>query len=463
VADGSARVPPHSLDAEAAVISALFMAPALVHTVRPALAPADFFAHANRSVYEAILEADDAGDPVDVVVVAERLRTKGKFEAVGGASYLGMLTDSTPATANVEAHARIVADKSLQRRAIAFSQLMTADGYGSVEDAREWAQGRAQALVELATGGPGHEPAVDVGEDLGPVCDEIRERCETKTFSGVDPGWRDYASALGGWERGKMHVVAGRPGMGKTAFCIGAAINIARRGEPVTFITAEMPRKAIVRRALAVVSLVSVEDMRGGRLTREHWDKIATARRLLDGLPLTFAYRPGATLADIRGDLIEQDARWRRKGKRLALGVVDYLQILNGQKQDGESREQEVSRLSRGIMTLAGKLDIPIIACSQLNRGVESRVNKNKRPTLSDLRDSGSIEQDAETVTLLYRDDYYHADSEWKGTAETIVAKNRDGKTGTARLAFLASSTAFANLANEYEGLGDFADESRYQ
>lgn len=460
--DGSARVPPQSLDAEAAVISAVFLAPELIHVVRPLLDPADFYADANRSIYAGILALQDSGQPLDVVLLANRLRADGGLDRVGGASYLAQLTDATPAIANVEAHARVIREKALQRRVIALTQRFTAEGYIDQAEPVTWAQRSAQELVGVASGLQ-TTSTKRIGEVLPGVITDLQEIGSGERIAGLKSGWPAYDRATNGWALGKMHVVGARPGMGKTSFALSAALNVAKRIQAnrenavVVFCSAEMDEGELTQRALAIEAFVSLESMRGGRCERDDWTKIAAANARLSSLPLVLDYKPGADLSHIRS-VFQRELKGG--SVRLALGVVDYLQILNGRRERGESREGEVARLSRGLMTMAGEIGAPLAVCSQLNRGLEARSNQNKRPTMADLRDSGSIEQDAYTVTLLYRDEYYNSQSEWSGTCETILGKNRGGKPGMVRLAFDAKSTAFRSLANEHEALGDFAEEA---
>ncbi len=464
MANGSGRVPAQSLDAEAAVLSTLILQPELVHAVRPLLAKHDFYSDANGLVYAGILALVDAGQPVDVVLLANRLLAEGTLGRIGGNAYLLQLTDATPSIANVEAHARIIREKALQRRVVTLSQKLTAEGYCDQAEPVLWAQQGARELGEIANGIATTETS-RIGEVLPSVIEEIQDIATNQRISGLSSGWRSYDRATNGWAHGKLHVVGARPGMGKTSFALCAALNVAKQiqhdGENavVVFESAEMDKRELTQRALAVEALVSLEAMLGGRLEREDWDKIAAASAKLRSLPLVLDAKPGADLAHIRS-VFQRETKGG--SVKLALGVVDYIQILNGHREKGESREGEVSRLSRGLMTMAGELGMPLLACSQLNRGLESRANQNKRPTMSDLRDSGAIEQDAYSISLLYRDDYYHAESEWAGTCEVILGKNRGGKPGMVRLAFNGKATAFCELANEYEAFGDFAEDGRY-
>jgi replicative DNA helicase len=266
--------------------------------------------------------------------------------------------------------------------------------------------------------------------------------------SGIDTGFRDLTEMIGGWKTGKLHVVGGRPGMGKSSFLLGTALRVAQQGYPVLFASAEMTKEELTQRALAVTANLNVRGIESGKFAEENneWSELTDAQAELATLPLTIHYKPGMTVSEIRGVL---RATQRNMGRKLGLVVVDYLQILDGKRGKGEQREAEVARLSKELTWLAGESDVAIIGASQLNRSVESRANKSKRPTMSDLRESGAIEQDAYTVTLLYRDEYYDKASEDRGIVEAIVSKNRGGPTGTVKLAFISESTRIDNLQEE--------------
>jgi replicative DNA helicase len=461
VADGGApgRVPPANLDAEGAVLSACLLddTKAALDTARGVLgAGRDFYADANRRIWEAILAVDAAGQPVDIVLVAQRLRDTNRLAQVGGPAYLAQLSDATPAIANVEAHAKIIADLGRQRRLIATYQRLAAEGYEPQQDVNRWAQNGAQAISDIVAEGITADPPETFAELVPAALEESSKRARHGAIvAGVDTGWNAYTKVLGGWVRGKEHIVAARPGMGKTSFLLGSCINIAQQGLGVVFASAEMTKQELAVRALAVAANVNTKAVKTGRMNRDEWAAVTNAAERLRALPISIAYCPGATVGQIRGIFRTERQKLISSGRcsELGLGAVDYIQILDGERQKGDSREAEVAGISKRLAWLAAEFSIPLVVASQLSRECEKRPNK--RPQLSDLRESGAIEQDAYSVTFLYRDEYYDKGSTWAGTVEAIVAKNRDGETGTARMAFIAESTRIANLPeDEQQRLG---------
>ena len=449
------RVPPNDLDAEAAVLSACLhdQEREVLDETRQILTPRHFYAHANATIFEAMLSLDAEGQPTDVVTVASWLRDRGRLTQIGGTPYLAQLSDATPAVAHVAAHARLVAGKARQRDVIAYAHKLVAEGYGNIEDPRCWALDAAQGLTDVAATGEDDDPAETMEELMPRVFGQLSERAQAGgKFRGVETGWKALSEFLGGWERGKMHVIAARPGMGKTAMVMGACINVAKAGHPACMVSAEMDKDELVERALAVEANVSLTKIRAAKMNQAEWAAVTAASAKLKTLPIILKHRAGAKLFEVRSEFRKATRRFGRLG----LGVVDYLQVLDGERRDGDSRESEVSGLSRGLMWMASEFDMPLLAVSQLNRGVEARSNQNKRPSLGDLRESGAIEQDAYTVAFLYRDDYYNKESQWAGTVEVIVGKNRSGPTGMVRLRFLADSTSLVDLDNGQESLPDY-------
>jgi replicative DNA helicase len=448
------RIPASDLDAEAAVLSACLHDRTAVDAVRREAAPDDFYAHANRTIFEAICHLADIGQPCDVVTTARRLKEVGRWEAVGGATYLAQISDATPAVAHVGAHAKIIRRKASQRRVVEVCTRVAAEGYGEVEDVSKWAQDASQALADAAP--TRHRGTSETLAELVPVAlDELRERKAGRGKKlGVDTGWSALTKKLNGWRRGKMIVVAGRPGMGKSSLLLGALLNVARQGQTAVMISCEMEKHELVDRALAIEANVDVQRLESGSLNDKEWENVVKAGERLRKLPLVLTYQPAATIADIRAEL-----RTRANVGQLGLVAIDYLQILNGERGKGESREGEVSELSRRICWMAQEFDVPVLTASQLNRDVEKR--QDRRPTLADLRESGAIEQDAHTVVFLYRDEYYRKEepTDPVGELELIVAKQRGGPTGTVTLGFVRHSTAVVPLVDEGEqALRDYDD-----
>lgn len=452
MADGThGLVPPSDLDAEGVVLSAVMLDASQLDEARQWLSSADFYADANRRIWDAIVELDAVGQAPVLPAVAGLLRDRGNLQSVGGTPYLAQLCEGTPATAHVEQFAKRIADKARQRSVIAACQRFAAEGYSDVGDVSKWAQDAAQALADVAASGRVQDPAETMAELVPAKIAELQQRAaDGCVVTGIETGWRDLTRKIGGWTRGKLHVVGGRPGMGKSAFVLGACLNVARQGLGVVFISAEMTKGELTERALAVASRVHLSAVATGQMDRLKWGACVGASQELRRWPLSIRYCPGATVGEIRGTVRSE---LRRMGKPPGLVVVDYIQILNGEREKGENREQEVSRISRRLTWMAAEFDVPVLAVSQLNRSVESRANKNKRPTMADLRESGGIEQDAFTITLLYRDEYYDKGTQLPGVVETIVAKNRNGASGTVRLKFHGPTTRIDDLAE-----GEFAD-----
>lgn len=452
MADGGAtrgRVPPSDLDAEAAVLSAAILNRGAFDEAREIVRESDFYADANARIWAVVLELDAAGQPVDAVTIAKVLRERKQLQGVGGTPYLAQITDATPAVAHVAAHARIVADKARQRRLVELAQRLATEGYGDVGDVTTWAQDAAQQVADVAADGAAKDPAETFAELVPRRFEAIQHRAQHgRGIGGIDTGWGDFTQLIGGWTRGKTHVVGGRPGMGKTAFVLGAALNVARQGLGVVVCSAEMTKEELVDRALGVEGRVNTRHIASGRLSREEWDRLVMARQTLTKLPLSLRHASSATVGFIRSTV---RAEQRRLGRQLGLVVVDYLQLLDGERERGETREAEVARVCKRLTWMAAEFDAPLLLVSQLNRGLESRNNKSKRPTMADLRESGAIEQDAYTITLLYRDEYYNKGSQAAGTVEAIVAKNRNGDPGKAWLKFTAEYTRIDSLSPEQD------------
>lgn len=440
------RVPPSDLDAEAAVLCACLLAPESLDEIQDILKPSDFFSDANRLIFEVIRAQAGIGQPTDVVTVAATLRDSNKLDRIGGMSYLAQLADATPAVSHVEAHARIVADKARQRRLLTICQRHAVTGY-SIESIDGWAQELEREVFEVAHGGIEIDPAEPLADLAVSALGDIKRRMQVGGENpGLDTGWTALTSAIGGWEDSQTYVVAGRPGMGKSAVMLGACLNVARAEEFAVFVSAEMPKDQLASRALAVEANLNMANVRAGRLDRNQWATLVKAADRLKKHPLWIDYKPGATIGAIKSSIRKAAAKQGRKPRLVA---IDYLQILKGDRQKGDSRETEVAGIMRGVLSIASEFKCPVLLGSQLNRGVESRTVKDKRPSLGDLRESGAIEQDAYGVIMLYRDEYYHPETEEPGVIEFIVAKNRNGGPKTVKLHFTPDSTRISNLESE--------------
>jgi len=465
------RVPPNSLDAERAVLGGILLENDALNLVLEIVAPDDFYSEANGRIYEAMQTLYGSGRPVDQVTLREELVHAGRLAAVGGDDYLLSLSASIPTVANIEAHARIVKEKSLVRRLITACHEIAATGYGEYGEFQDYLDQAESSVFKIAK-----ERAKSPYEHVKPVVmrtfEEISEAAKRgDAITGIPTGFAAVDRMTAGMHAGDLIIVAGRPGMGKTSFALNVGLNAcvagqkspdegghrAKRSNTIAVFSLEMPKEQLVRRMLCSEARVDATRMRTGKLVRDDWPKLAHAAGVLSELPIWIDDTPAISVLELR-------AKARRLQSEAGLGliVVDYLQLMrSGSRND--SREQEISEISRNLKALAKELEIPVIALSQLNRGVETRAGKDKRPQLSDLRESGAIEQDADTIWFIYRDEVYNRESEDQGIAEVIIGKQRAGPTGTARVRFFKEFTLFENLEerDDYYGGGassDFSD-----
>ena len=460
------RVPPSSLDAERAVLGGMLLENSAVDRVTEILQKADFYSEAHATIFEAMLALFGHGKPLDTITVREELVARQKLQAIGGDEYLLDLTNTIPTVANIEEHASIVREKALVRRVITAAHEIAARGYGDYGLTEEYLDTAERSIFEVAKERV-RNPTEHVKQVVLRTFKEIHEASERgERITGLPSGFGDLDDMTAGMHKGDLIIVAGRPGMGKTAFALNVALNACQlKKVPVVVFSLEMPKEQLVRRMLCSEARVDGSRMRSGQLWRDDWPKLARAAGAVSELPLFIDDTPGLTMMELR-------SKTRRLAAEHGMGlvVVDYLQLMrSGARHD--SREQEISEISRSLKALAKELGIPVIALSQLNRGVETRGVKDKRPQLSDLRESGAIEQDADTILFVYRDEVYNRDNpDSRNRAEIIIGKQRSGPVGTVFCAFFNEYTRFDNLAKddyEYGGAppppsgGDEADEFR--
>lgn len=467
MADGRSthgRPPPSDLDAEAMVLSAILLDPRRLDEVLEVLRDgADFYSESNGKIYSTCVAIVREGRPLDLGTVASRLRREGKLDACGGAAYLAQIVDAVPVVAHVVAHAKTVRDLAVQRRTIAEAQRIAAEGYGNVGEVREWVGRGAQALTELADAeAPTDEP---IAQTLNRIFEGIRQQAERgQATDAVSTGIDRLDEMMGGGLRdGDLTIVAARPGMGKSALAMSVAVNVAAPrgtaeaptpGDGACVFSLEMPREQLVTRAICSEGRVDLGKLRKGHLRADDWSRLTEASSFLSTLPLWIDDRSGITPLDIRARVRRRQREAEVRGQRVRLVVVDYLQLMRGGR--GQNREQQVSDISREMKCIARDLRVPVVCLSQLSRAVETRPGKNKRPQLSDLRESGAIEQDADNIIFVYRDEYYDHESKHKGLAELIVAKQRNGPTGKVFTRFFGACTRFDNLApGEYPKADD--------
>ncbi len=476
------RVPPHDLDAEAAVLSAILLSRDALDRVLELLKPEHFYSDANGRIFEAAQELAGNGTPIDIVSVASWLRDRERIQQIGGPSYLAQLADATPAVAHVAAHATVVYEKWRLRHLIATCQKVAAEGYGDVGEVQQFIDSAEQGIYELART-QSSSSAQPLAVVLRAAFQQITAAAERgDRITGISTGYERIDAKTAGLHAGDLSIIAARPGMGKTSFVLNIGVNVAsprtvtaagpgehghgeERHEPgfgVCVFSLEMPREQLATRMVCSEGRVDLGRLRQGFLQPDDWRRLTEAASYLSTLPIWIDDTPALGILELRAKVRRIQAEYNREAtpqapeRKVGLVVVDYLQLMKG--RDGvNSREQEISELSRGLKQLAKELSVPVIALSQLNRAVETRNTKDKRPQLSDLRESGAIEQDADMIIFIYRDEYYNAETtNAKGIAELIIAKQRNGPTGKVMTRFTASCTRFDNLAaGDYPELED--------
>lgn len=469
----TARVPPHDLDAEAAVLSAILLDRDALDRVLDTLKAEHFYAEAHRRIFEAAIDLSSKGSPIDIVSVAGWLRDRERLAQVGGAAYLGQLVDAVPAVAHLPMYAKMVREKWRVRQLISTCQRVAAEGYGDVGDVQSFVDKAEQTIYDIA-----RTPESSSVQRLQPIIktifDQLTELAQRgERLTGTPTGFERLDAMTSGLHKGELTIVAARPGMGKTSLVLNMAVNVAAPrtittpgpsgieetrevpGFGVAVFSLEMPREQLASRMMCSEGRVDVSKLRQGYLNERDWQNLTQAAAFLHRLPIWIDDTPGLNVMELRAKVRRLQAECSKgeaDATRIGLVVIDYLQLMSGRK-DAQSREQEISEISRNLKQLSKELEVPVIALSQLNRAVETRTTKDKRPQLSDLRESGAIEQDADNIFFIYRDDYYNREeSEEKGIAEVIVAKQRNGPTGKVKVRWSAEYTRFDNLApSEYE------------
>jgi replicative DNA helicase len=439
--ESGGRVPPHNLQAEESLLGAMLLSRDAIAAAVEACSANDFYKPAHGHVFEAITSLYGQGEPVDPVTVADELRRAELLDAIGGPATLISLQANTPATANAGRYAHIVEEHALLRRLIGVAGEIAEMGYSLPDDVTA-AIDRAESMVfEVAerrvtdTLKPLHDLLADSLDRL----EALYERGESIT--GVPTGFLDLDERLSGLQKSALVIVGARPAMGKTAFALGVAANAAMEAQvPVLFFSLEMSHAELTQRLLCSEARVDSSRVRNGKLIESDWPKISHAIGRLGEAPLYIDDNPNLTVMEVRA----KARRLKSRLGQLGLIVIDYLQLMSG-RSHAENRQVEVSEISRGLKILARELECPVVALSQLSRSLEMR--SDKRPMLADLRESGSLEQDADVVMFLYRDEVYNPESPDRGTAEIIVSKHRNGPTGVTQLAFLDHYTRFANMA----------------
>ena len=438
--------PPVSTEAEVSVLGAMLQDSVAVLRAMEQLRGEDFYHPEHRELFSVMEELNRNHAPIDLVTMHTELSRRGSLDGVGGDRYLMRLLAQAPATANVNAHIRIVREKSTLRKLIQASQDISRECYTQQKPLEEVLSGAEKAIFDISMNRADGEDLKPLSEVLLKTYDQIEELSRLHgELSGVPTGFIDLDSMLTGLHAGELIIVGARPSMGKTSFAMNIAGHAARnRGKTVAVFTLEMPREQIAMRLLCSDARVDLQRVRKGTLSDDDWMRLASSLAPLSASPLYIDDTAGITPSQLR-------SRCRRlmMDKGLDLVVVDYLGLMRGDGRS-ENRQLEVSEISRQLKAIALELKVPVMACAQLSRANKDRVDK--RPVLSDLRDSGSIEQDADVVMFLHREEYYNRDTEDKNIGEVIVSKQRSGPLGTVKLAWLSETTTFANLAREDPG-----------
>ncbi|MED4405687.1 replicative DNA helicase [Heyndrickxia coagulans] len=439
------RIPPQNIEAEQAVLGAIFLEPSAFITASEILTADDFYRNAHQKIFQVFVKLNDAGKAVDLVTVAEELSATRQLEDAGGLSYLSELAASVPTAANIAYYAGIVAEKALLRRLIRTATHIAQEGYTREDDVDELLDEAERSIMEVAQ----RKNAGDfkhIKDVLVSTYDNIEMLHNRKgDVTGIPTGFYELDRMTAGFQRNDLIIVAARPSVGKTAFALNIAQNVGTKtGENVAIFSLEMGAEQLVMRMLCAEGNIDAQRLRTGALTDEDWRKLTMAMGSLSNSGIYIDDTPGVRVTEIR-------SKCRRLKQEHGLGmvVIDYLQLIQGSAHSRENRQQEVSEISRSLKALARELEVPVIALSQLSRSVEQR--QDKRPMMSDIRESGSIEQDADIVAFLYREDYYEQDTENKNIIEIIIAKQRNGPVGTVQLAFVKEYNKFVNLERRFD------------
>lgn len=416
------RIPPQNLEAEQAVIGSILLQSEALITAMERVQTEDFYDKAHQMIYEAMIELGESGQPIDLVTLTSKIQDKGQLEDIGGVSYLAKLAHGVPTAANVDYYAQIIEEKAMLRRLIRAATQIVSEGYSSGEDVAGMLSDAERKIMEISNGRSG-SGFIAIRDVVMEVFDRVELLHQNKgNTTGIPSGFVDLDKMTAGFQRNDLIIVAARPSVGKTAFALNIAQNVAVRAkETVAIFSLEMSAAQLVQRMICAEANLDANVMRTGEFKGDDdWAKLTMGIAALSEAEIYIDDTPGITVADIRAK-----CRRLKAEKGLGMIVIDYLQLIHGRGKAGENRQQEVSEISRTLKQIARELEVPVIALSQLSRGVEQR--QDKRPMMSDLRESGSIEQDADIVAFLYRDDYYNQETEKKNIIEIIIAKQRNG------------------------------------
>ena len=436
------RIPPHSVESEQSILGSIILDKEAIITVAETIQPMDFYKEAHKIIYESMLKLNSNNEPIDLITLIEELRKEGHLDSIGGISYLTSLSTIVPTTSNVKYYANIVKEKSVMRQLIKASNEIINLGYDASTDVQEILDKAEKNIFDIS-----QEKS---GDDIQPInvvlqdtFEMIEKLCTDKSeVTGITTGFADLNKKINGLQRTDLILLAARPAMGKTAFSLNLVQNAALKGDAsVAVFSLEMSKEQLVQRMLSAQSNVELSKIKTGNLGESDWPRIIDGMAVLSEANIFIDDTPGIKISEIRSK-----CRRLKIEKGLDLILIDYLQLMEGEGKN-ENRQQEIAKISRSLKILAKELDCPVVALSQLSRSPELR--KDHRPILSDLRESGSIEQDADIVMFLYRDEYYHDDSEKKNIGEVIIAKNRHGETGNVELVWFGQVQKFADKIRE--------------
>lgn len=436
------RIPPHSVESEQSILGSILLDKDAIITVAETITPTDFYKDAHRIIYESMMALNNKNEPIDMVTLTDELRKRGYLDNIGGVTYLTSLSTIVPTTSNVKYYADIVKEKSVLRQLIKASNDIINLGYGSGESAENVLDFAEKKIFDISQERT-NDDFKPINQVLMDTYDMIESIYSNKSdVTGVTTGFKDLNKKINGLQRTDLILVAARPAMGKTAFALNLVQNAAIKGNAsVAVFSLEMSKEQLAQRMIAAQSNVELKKMKTGTLNDADWPRIISAMAVMSDAKIFIDDTPGIKINELRSK-----CRKLKMEQGLDLVMIDYLQLMESDSKN-ESRQQEISKISRSLKILAKELDCPVVALSQLSRAPEQRADH--RPVLSDLRESGAIEQDADIVMFLYRDEYYHSDSEKKDLAEIIIAKNRHGETGSVELVWMGSIQRFGDKVKD--------------
>lgn len=437
------KMPPYNMEAEQAVLGSMMIDREAIYTAMEILLPDDFYKEAHQIIYNTILNLNNRGEPIDMITLTEELRQQGNLEKIGGIGHIAAVANTVPTAANTPYYAEIVKEKAILRSLIHVSRTIANLCYEGQQETNELLDKSEKMVMEIAEQ-RSTSNIIPFKQALSDTLEKIEVLSKKKgKITGVPSSFTDLDSMTSGWQQSDLIILAARPAMGKTSFGLNIAQNAATRANvPVAIFSLEMSREQLVQRLLSSEAMIDQHKLRTGRLQDEDWIRLTKAVQPLSMAHIYIDDTPAISVLELRAK-----ARRLKMEKGLGLIIIDYLQLMQLGKKN-ESRQQEISEISRSLKALARELDVPIVALSQLSRAVEQ--TQDKRPALSHLRESGALEQDADLVMFIYREEYYYPDSDKPGIAEIIIAKHRNGPTGVVELGFIKEFTKFVSVDRQH-------------